>query len=109
MSEVNPPPKPVIPSGPIETEPRSDPAWIAHRQVYPYTNEVRARHAREDRQILLDELAAAGVDLGKEDLRTVGWLGNWEYGTLVTIASWIKRAHATGRQEVVTDDSSDVG
>jgi hypothetical protein len=103
------PPKPEIPAGPIETEPSRGLAALQHRQVYPYTNEARARHVREDRQILLDELAAAGVDLGTYDQRITAWLADWEYGTLVTIASWIKRAHAVGRQEVVTDDSSDVG
>ena len=31
------------------------------------------------------------------DRRMIHWLANWEYGTLVAIASWIKRAHATGK------------
>lgn len=100
--------KPEIPTGPIETAPCPDLAWLRHRQVYPYTGAVRARHAREDREIILDELAAAGVELGADELRTVAWLANWEYEVLVTIASWIKRAHATGRQEV-TDGPSHVG
>lgn len=105
--------KPVIPTGPIETEPHPDPAWIQRRQVYPFTDEVRALHAREDRQILLDELAAAGVELGSEDRHVAAWLANWEYGTVVTIASWIKRAHATGkpvrRRAKATDETTTEG
>ncbi|HEY3501248.1 MAG TPA: hypothetical protein VGN37_00520, partial [Actinocatenispora sp.] len=88
--------KPAIPTGPIESEPHPDPTWRHHRMVMPYTDEVRARHAREDAALILDELAAAGVELGAYDRRMIAWLANWEYGTLVTVASWIKRAHATG-------------
>ena len=89
--------KPEIPTGPIETDPQPDPAWLARRRVYPYTDEVRALHRREDAAILLDELASAGVELGTHDRRQVAWLAGWEYETLVTIASWVKRAHAAGK------------
>lgn len=89
--------KPEIPTGPIETEPRPDPAWTRGRMVMPFTDEVRARLAREDAAILLDELAAAGVELGAYDRRQIAWLAGWEYETLVTIASWVKRAHAAGK------------
>lgn len=87
-----------IPTGPIESEPRPDQAWLVRRRMaLPYTDEVRALHAKEDRQILLDELAAAGVELGAYDRRQIAWLAGWETETLITIASWIKRAHAAGQ------------
>lgn len=89
--------KPVIPAGPIETEPHRDAAWLRSQQTVPYTDEVRAQRHREDVAIILDELAAAGVELGAYDRRTIAWLADWEYGTLVTIASWIKRSHASGK------------
>lgn len=89
--------KPVIPSGPIETEPFRDRAETTRRMNLAFTNEVRALLAHEDAAILLDELAAAGVELGAEDRKIVSWLAGWEYGTLITIASWIKRAHAAGK------------
>ncbi|GAA2842554.1 hypothetical protein [Kribbella solani] len=88
--------KPEIPTGPIETEPHRDPAWIRAQQTIPYTDEVRAQRRREDAAIILDELAAAGVELGAYDRRMIAWLADWEYGTLVTIASWIQRARAAG-------------
>lgn len=87
--------KPVIPTGPIETEPHRDPDWLRAQQYVAYTDEVRAQRRRDDAAIILDELAAAGVELGAYDRSTAAWLANWEHGTLVTIASWIKRADAT--------------
>jgi hypothetical protein len=41
---------------------------------------------------LLQELEAAGVHLGTHDRRIAEWLANWEWSTVATIASWIKRA-----------------
>lgn len=86
--------KPEIPTGPIESEPRIDRAPL---QPGPYTDEMRAQDLRESRAIILDELAAAGVELGAYDRRIIAWLANWEDSTLIAIASWIKRAHATGK------------
>jgi len=65
-----------IPTGPIDAEPlgvRSD------------TDQIAA---------LVDVLTAAGVELGDYDERIVAWLAGWEWGTVATIASWIKRASA---------------
>jgi hypothetical protein len=63
-----------IPTGPIDTEPLG---------VRPDTDQIAA---------LIDTLTAAGVDLGEYDERIVAWLARWEWGTVATIASWIKRA-----------------
>jgi hypothetical protein len=90
--------KPTIPTGPIESEPHRDSAWLRAQQSVPYTDEVRAQRHREDAAIILDELADAGVELGAYDQRMINWLAGWEHGTLVTIASWIKRAHAAGQE-----------
>lgn len=94
MSTVDP-----ISDGPIETEPHRDPEWFRTQQTIPYTDEVRAQRHREDAAIILDELGAAGVELGAYDRRIVAWLANWEYGALVTVASWVRRAAAGGETD----------
>jgi len=65
-----------IPTGPIEAEPIG---------VRADTDQIAA---------LVDTLAEAGVELGEYDERIVAWLARWEWGTVATIASWIKRASA---------------
>jgi hypothetical protein len=50
------------------------------------------RH-HEDQQIILGELERAGVELGSYDRRMVAWLAGLDYETIVTVASWIRRAH----------------
>ncbi|MET8536930.1 hypothetical protein ABZV67_35200 [Streptomyces sp. NPDC005065] len=37
-------------------------------------------------------LADAGVELGSHDQRIAEWLAGWEWSTVATIASWVKRA-----------------
>lgn len=64
----------VIPAGPIEQSPRG-----VHADA-------------EQRAALLAVLAEAGVELGAYDRRIVEWLGGWEWSTVATIASWVRRA-----------------
>ncbi|MBA4864958.1 hypothetical protein H1V43_27125 [Streptomyces sp. PSKA54] len=44
------------------------------------------------RATLLAEFKAAGVELGEYDRRIVDWLAGWDYPTVATIASLIRRA-----------------
>lgn len=87
-----------IPDGPIDTEPRMPSDRLYRSGHGPMTDELRALLVREDAALILDELEAAGVELGDHDRRIIAWLAGWEYSTLVTIASWIKRAHAAGQE-----------
>jgi hypothetical protein len=63
-----------VPTSPVETEPRG--------------------HVSGPDQLdqLLAVLADADVDLGAYDRRIVEWLAGWEWSTVATIASWVKRA-----------------
>ncbi|WP_328923175.1 hypothetical protein [Streptomyces griseoaurantiacus] len=65
---------PSIPAGPIDDGPRGVPSDA------------------EQRAALLAVLAEAGVELGEHDRRIVEWLGGWEWSTVATIASWVRRA-----------------
>jgi hypothetical protein len=65
-----------IPDGPID---RPGPLGVP--------GEDRARDE------LLAVLAAAGVELGEYDERIAAWLAGWEWSTVATVASWIKRAN----------------
>jgi hypothetical protein len=66
---------PNIPAGPIDTEP------------------IGFRPSREQEAILRDTLAAAGVELGAYDERTVRWFAEFaDWSTFAVIASWIVRA-----------------
>ncbi|EGX58164.1 hypothetical protein SZN_19083 [Streptomyces zinciresistens K42] len=44
------------------------------------------------REALFAELAGAGVELGAYDRRIVDWIAGWDYPTVATIASLIRRA-----------------
>jgi len=48
----------------------------------------------EQAQILADVLA--GIELGAWDRQIVQWLANWDTCTVLTVASLIARARATG-------------
>ncbi|MFJ9542374.1 hypothetical protein ACIRPX_34650 [Streptomyces sp. NPDC101225] len=63
-----------ISDGPIETAPRG---FVGHKV---------------QRADLLAELNAAGVELGAYDRRIIDWLAGWDYPTVATIASLIRRA-----------------
>lgn len=66
-----------VPAGPLDTEP---PAFVP---------------GPEQQRLLLEVLADAGVELGDYDRRIIEWLTlspGWEWGTVATIASWVKRA-----------------
>lgn len=49
------------------------------------------------REVIAEALTTSGVELGRHDRRIAEWLGMWELSTALTIASWIVRAHETGR------------
>jgi hypothetical protein len=66
-----------IPTGPIDHEPP-----LHRRNV-------------DQLAVLVDILNESGVDLGEHDQRIVAWLSRWEWSTVATIASWIKRASAS--------------
>ncbi|MGY5044811.1 hypothetical protein ACWDE0_03990 [Streptomyces sp. 900105755] len=44
------------------------------------------------REALYAELDNAGVELGSYDRRIVDWIAGWDYPTVATIASLIRRA-----------------
>lgn len=67
-----------VPSGPVEREPHG------------------FRPTEERRAALLAELEAAGVELGAYDRRIADWLAGWEWSTVATVASWVKRAAEGG-------------
>lgn len=76
-----------IPREPIEDEPLD--VWRAHR----------GENLRDvGRQVLTEALTEAGIDLGAYDERIARWLGEFDLSSAVTIASWIVRAHAAGRE-----------
>ena len=62
-----------IPTGPVQERPRG------------------VQDADQQRTALLAELEAAGLELGDYDRRTVDWLAGWEWSTVATIASWVRR------------------
>ncbi|MFE6461556.1 hypothetical protein ACFVP0_29360 [Streptomyces cinereoruber] len=69
-----------VPTGPVETEPRG---FVG---------------AVEQHAVLLAELRAAGVEIGEYDRRIIEWLTlspGYEWSTVATIASWVKRARTT--------------
>ncbi|MFF5148120.1 hypothetical protein ACFY6U_51925 [Streptomyces sp. NPDC013157] len=47
------------------------------------------------REALYAELSSAGVELGTYDHRIVEWIAGWDYPTVATIASLIRRAART--------------
>ncbi|WP_433889655.1 hypothetical protein [Streptomyces sp. CA-111067] len=47
------------------------------------------------REALYAELVKAGVELGAYDRRIVDWIAGWDYPTVATIASLIRRAGRT--------------
>ncbi|MET8982061.1 hypothetical protein ABZX85_41360 [Streptomyces sp. NPDC004539] len=51
-------------------------------------------HAAQ-RDVLLAELDRAGVELGAYDRLIVDWIAGWDYPTVATIASLIRRAGHT--------------
>ncbi|GAA2466552.1 hypothetical protein [Streptomyces macrosporus] len=70
----NPPHPYPISDGPLDTRPRG------------YADESGCL------AVLLAELTAAGVELGEYDRRIVDWLAVWDWPTVATIASLIRRA-----------------
>ena len=67
----------VVPAGPLESAPGG---------VVP----------GEERSAILAGVLD-GVELGRWDLRVVGWLAGLDTSTALTIASWIARAREAGR------------
>ncbi|MFJ4051756.1 hypothetical protein ACIP29_37505 [Streptomyces coelicoflavus] len=66
-----------VPTGPVQTEPSG---FVT---------------SADQHEQLLAVLADAGVELGDYDQRIIDWLTRspgWEWSTVATIASWVKRA-----------------
>ncbi|MFS8198817.1 hypothetical protein ACLVWQ_09015 [Streptomyces sp. CWNU-52B] len=68
-----------------------------HRAPYGFVEDPGQRAA------LLAELKAAGVELGTYDLRIVDWLAGWDWPTVATIASLIRRAHRSATRPTHTE------
>lgn len=68
---------PVVPSGPLESEPGG--FWPGEERLAVLAG-------------VLD-----GVELGAWDRRVARWLTGLDTSTLVTVASWIARARAAGQ------------
>jgi hypothetical protein len=49
-------------------------------------------------RMLLGALAAAGVHVGRYDLRIAEWLAGWEPATVAVIAGWVQRASQADTQ-----------
>ncbi|MGW3412438.1 hypothetical protein [Streptomyces sp. NPDC000888] len=45
----------------------------------------------KQRALLLAELTNAGVELGTYDHRIIDWLAGWDYPTVATVASLLRR------------------
>jgi hypothetical protein len=83
----------LLTSGPYETE--------DHARETPEVRAVRAafdadpgpgRMAPHNLRMLLDAVAAAGVQVGAYDVRILEWLAGWEPPTCAVIAGLITRA-----------------
>jgi hypothetical protein len=48
----------------------------------------------EQFSVLQGELSAAGVEMGDYDRRVAQWVAGWDWSTVATVTSWIKRASA---------------
>lgn len=71
---------PDVPAGPLDAEPA---IYLSHA---------------DGADLLTDLLTTAGVELGAYDQQIVGWLAGWEGSTVLTVASWIRRAAEGGRR-----------
>jgi hypothetical protein len=87
------------PPGPFDSE-REARELPAVREVYaafradPGLGKIGPNH-----RMLLDALAAAGVDLGAYDHAIAGWLAGWEPQTVAVIAGWVQRAAEVGQAD----------
>ncbi|MET9409563.1 hypothetical protein ABZX90_27920 [Streptomyces sp. NPDC002935] len=59
--------------------------------------------ARGQRAALMAELEAAGVELGFYDPRIVDWPAGWDWPTVATVASLIRRAHRSAPHPTLTE------
>ncbi|HEY3559697.1 MAG TPA: hypothetical protein VGL05_19645 [Kribbella sp.] len=60
---------------------------------------------RDQLIVLMSELRSAGVELGAYDERIARWVAGWDWMTVATIASWIRRAAAEAPVGPVVPDS----
>lgn len=92
--DLTPDPGYAGPAGPFETEDdaRTHPAV---RAVYEASHASSRRGVMDEqnRRLLEEACAAAGVSLGAYDRRILGWLANYEPQTCMVIAGLITRAH----------------
>lgn len=95
--DLTPDPGYAGPAGPFETEDdaRTHPAV---RAVYEASHASSRRGVMDEqnRRLLEEACAAAGVGLGAYDRRILGWLANYEPQTCMVIAGLIARAHQAG-------------
>ena len=86
-------------SGPFETEreARQSPgacAVYAAFEADPGPGRIGAPNLR----MLLDAVAAAGVQVGAYDIRILEWLAGWEPATCAVVAGLIARASQRGQE-----------
>ena len=79
--------------GPFETEAEAL-QLPAVREVYRQfdAGPGPGRMAPHTMRMLLGALAAAGVYVGRYDLRIAEWLSQWEPATVAVVAGWVTRA-----------------
>ncbi len=79
--------------GPFETERQAHAAAIA---AIPPEHGRLILHASQNRQLIEDACAAAGVVLGAFDRRHLDWLAGFEDSDCAVLAGIIRRAYEAG-------------
>lgn len=49
-------------------------------------------HAATQRQLLVEALELAGVQVGPYDAKIVEWLAHWDASTVLPVISWLRQA-----------------
>jgi hypothetical protein len=91
--------------GPFDTEQQAR-QLPAVREVYRKFDRDPGvgKMAPHNLRMLLDALAAAGVYVGRYDLRIAEWLAGWEPATVAVIAGWVQRASQADGQAAARAD-----
>lgn len=92
-------------NGPYETSGEAYAAARVLRQAVadadpgsgPMTRDVIAARATARTRYVRGVLEVCGVQLGAYDKRIAEWVAGWDIDTIQTIAAWVERAHAAGR------------
>jgi hypothetical protein len=82
-------------NGPYETEREAHAAAIA---AIPPEDGRSILTETQNRQLLEDACAAAGVTLGEFDRRIIDWFGGFDDSSCAVIAGIIRRAHLAGME-----------